>query len=612
MALREKKQPVDSLFAIGTNYVANNLSFYSTGENILEWLPPNIKNNLLRKITCTSYFSRNVNFTDFFKVLVNPSTEEINLTCMAVTDEMLNALHCCSNVRKIHLTVDGNSCTFTTKGLLNLFPNTPKLENLIIMKSKEVNDDVLQCISLHCPRLKGLSIGGCVNVTDKGLEFLSSMRISWLGISQTKITDKGIIKLVQGESGPILTEIIIDNCAQITNLGLNKITECCPNLKILNFQNCDTDILITSVFSCSKFNMKQIFWQIPLYYFAIPKNSGEQFYLFAVLSAWLLRKIGKEFENPHEYDDPNSTIEKIINEAKQLGMQIDFPANKLKQGVGDQVVNILDFLATAAINKQHLIFQKPKLPEEKEQETEVIDDESELNLDRVEEEMIAAYSDDSDEENIFRLDDIKPVKRDMQQIDLKGNVDEESWKLEIERVLPLLKVTIKNENRDWRSHLDLMKSYKQSINETLLPTKTQLEKLHKEIGSTLDKIENREKYLNRELDGVLENYRTLQDQLSKIKEKYKSVSTGVAERNRELNNLNGKVESIKQQMEERGSSMTDGTPLVNIKKAIAKIKSEITNMDVRIGVLQCLLLQTKLREEKQLEHEFENTSVPVF
>lgn len=56
-----------------------------------------------------------------------------------------------------------------------------------------------------------------------------------------------------------------------------------------------------------------------------------------------------------------------------------------------------------------MYYIRPKPPEEKEQETETIDDESELNLDRVEEEMIAAYSDDSDDENIFRLDNIKPV-----------------------------------------------------------------------------------------------------------------------------------------------------------------------------------------------------------
>ncbi|KAH1019368.1 hypothetical protein HUJ04_009197 [Dendroctonus ponderosae] len=59
-------------------------------------------------------------------------------------------------------------------------------------------------------------------------------------------------------------------------------------------------------------------------------------------------------------------------------------------------------------------------------------------------------------------------------------------------------------------------------------------------------------------------------------------------------------------MEERGSSMTDGTPLVNIKKSIAKIKSKIADMDVRIGVLECLLHQIKIREEKQMETAFDH------
>lgn len=53
-----------------------------------------------------------------------------------------------------------------------------------------------------------------------------------------------------------------------------------------------------------------------------------------------------------------------------------------------------------------------------------MEDESEINLDRVEEEMIAAYSDDSDEENIFRLDDLKPRKREITASELKSNIDE--------------------------------------------------------------------------------------------------------------------------------------------------------------------------------------------
>lgn len=52
-------------------------------------------------------------------------------------------------------------------------------------------------------------------------------------------------------------------------------------------------------------------------------------------------------------------------------------------------------------------------------------------------------------------------------------------------------------------------------------------------------------------------------------------------------------------------------PLVNIKKAITKIKSEITEMDVRIGVLECTLLQAKLREKNMLDEDLRQ-SVNIF
>jgi len=41
-------------------------------------------------------------------------------------------------------------------------------------------------------------------------------------------------------------------------------------------------------------------------------------------------------------------------------------------------------------------------------------------------------------------------------------------------------------------------------------------------------------------------------------------------------------------------------PLVNIKKAISQIKSEITGMDVRLGVLEHSLLQARLRDKNLL------------
>lgn len=54
-------------------------------------------------------------------------------------------------------------------------------------------------------------------------------------------------------------------------------------------------------------------------------------------------------------------------------------------------------------------------------------------------------------------------------------------------------------------------------------------------------------------------FRTLQDELSKYQENYKSISGGVTERTRELSKLSDQLEMVKQQMEERGNSMTDGS-----------------------------------------------------
>ncbi len=53
--------------------------------------------------------------------------------------------------------------------------------------------------------------------------------------------------------------------------------------------------------------------------------------------------------------------------------------------------------------------------------------------------------------------------------------------------------------------------------------------------------------------------------ISFFREQYKSVSGGVTERSRLLSQITDDLESVKSEMEERGTSMTDGSPLVNIR-----------------------------------------------
>ena len=67
------------------------------------------------------------------------------------------------------------------------------------------------------------------------------------------------------------------------------------------------------------------------HYFVIQTNPGEQFYLFTSLAAWLIRKTGANFEQPQEFDDPNSTISNILEVVRKIGVPIDFAPSKLKQ-----------------------------------------------------------------------------------------------------------------------------------------------------------------------------------------------------------------------------------------------------------------------------------------
>ena len=83
---------------------------------------------------------------------------------------------------------------------------------------------------------------------------------------------------------------------------------------------------------------------------------------------------------------------------------------------------------------------------------------------------------------------------------------------------------------------------------------------------------------------------------------------GVTERSRLLAEIADDLEAVKGEMEDRGSSMTDGTPLVNIRKSLARMKQETVNMDVRIGVVQHTLLQAKLKDKSDMQRDAYNWS----
>lgn len=319
------------------------------------------------------------------------------------------------------------------------------------------------------------------------------------------------------------------------------------------------------------------------YYFLTSTNPVEQFFVFASTAAWLIRKTGQEFEQPSEEDDPNAIIASILDVLREGDITIDFSSHKLKQGCGEQVCYILNVLADEALRKGSFEWQKPIVDiadqEEPNDDVDQVEDETEIFLDKVEEEDV--YSDESSDENRNEKDSMKSISRVH---------DWEEWKLELERVAPALRLKISADGRDWRARLAQMETYKNELSDRLKTAGSQLNKLHGSISSVMDKVAARENILNEQFEPLVKEYGTLLNELNKVNNEYKEVSVGVTERQEKLNELTAKLEKVKQRTELKGSSMNDTSPLVSAKKAVETLKKDIQELDFQIIVLLWLLI----------------------
>ncbi|XP_075878337.1 intraflagellar transport protein 57 homolog isoform X2 [Nelusetta ayraudi] len=377
-------------------------------------------------------------------------------------------------------------------------------------------------------------------------------------------------------------------------------------LKVLNYEE---EVL-------AKHNMKNL----SRHYFVsspfLPSNPGEQFYMFTIISAWLINTAGRPFTEPQEHDEPNATVSAILAELRALGVKVDFPPSKLKSGSGEHVCFVLDRLAEEALRRRGFSFRRPNYPTETTEEESVMEDNAELKLSKVEEEMI---EEPDDEENVMDLEALKSRTTHTESEPsskpddiLESTVDAAEWNLELERVLPQLKVTVRSDNKDWRIHVDQMHQHRDGIKASLLEAKSYLDKLQEDIGKTLEKVGSREKYINNQLGHLIQEYRSAQAKLSEAKERHQQASGGVMDRTRVLAEISEELEKVKQEMEEKGSSMTDGAPVVKIRQSLTKLRQEIVQMDVRIGVVEHTLLQAKLKEKSNMTRDMHATNLPEF
>ena len=62
--------------------------------------------------------------------------------------------------------------------------------------------------------------------------------------------------------------------------------------------------------------------------------------------------------------------------------------------------------------------------------------------------------------------------------------------------------------------------------------------------------------------------------------------------------ISDELDQMKKKIESKSSSVTDATPLVDIRAAIQRLKKENKEMDINIGVLDYELIQARMAEAK--------------
>lgn len=70
-----------------------------------------------------------------------------------------------------------------------------------------------------------------------------------------------------------------------------------------------------------------------------------------------------------------------------------------------------------------------------------------------------------------------------------------------------------------------------------------------------------------------------------------AAATRVTGLSNELGALNDALEDVKGALEDRGSSMTDTSPLIKIKAALSALRAEAKTMDLHIGVVGHAVMQ---------------------
>jgi estrogen-related receptor beta like 1 len=181
-------------------------------------------------------------------------------------------------------------------------------------------------------------------------------------------------------------------------------------------------------------------------------------------------------------------------------------------------------------------------------------------------------------------------------------IDSMDLKAEATRVAASLQIRIPAAKSDWRTHFSQMNQHQANIVDCMTRLSPILSKVGGEVTKAIQAIQTREKTLNSRFETSISDYAERASRLVSVEARHKSRVAEVNSLQTELNSVVSKLGSVKEDLNAKQKVVSDNSPLMKIKQAIAKLREQIKALELRSAILQRSLTQT-WQDEKEAADE---------
>ena len=352
-------------------------------------------------------------------------------------------------------------------------------------------------------------------------------------------------------------------------------------------------------------------------YFALPGAPSEQFPYFAHLCTWLFSLCKREVLEWNEFDDPSTIASTIVDHLHRIGCPLDFPASRMRPGSGEAVILVLDFLSALALQHSNFTVLTPIYgtvdpsttslpPSSSNPPTGAADADDEGEDDDAVQDAVddEAVLDDDGAASASLNDPFSSISSAAPLPPPPPPLDASQWSLEYEQAAPLLRAHPSSlSTKEWRAHHDSAVRHQQLLMGQVDAVRVELERLSLVLRGAVERVGSKEKWLNAEYEGLVGEMRGLQGEHEKMQAAYGGQSEELSKLTRRLRECGEEVECMKEQIGRKNERMQDTQPVRAVTAAVKELRREVTEMEVRIGVMAQSVSAIRQRRQREKERQ---------